>query len=322
MKRRAFVMASAAAAGILPTVQAQDGKGTIRRIGVLSENWPRSNENPFGLIRLGWQEGRDLVVDYKWAQGRRDRLDALAAELVAAKPDLLVGLLNPEIMALKRATSTIPILMQFALAPVENGIVASLARPGGNITGTTTNSPELSGKMMQVLRDAVPGIRRTVWLTDLSFPGFSVYTKFIHEAAQSLGLNNEIKDLRTLAGLDAYLAGLERERPDAMFVAMVGAISEHYRQIVDAAARLRIPALYAIRPPVAEGGLMSYAADFRAMALRNGWMIDRILRGTKPADIPVEEPSKFLLTINMKTARALGLTIPQKVLLSADELIE
>jgi putative ABC transport system substrate-binding protein len=322
MKRRQVVVAGAATIGGSARLWAQPNSGKIWRIGILSESWPRDPLTTYFMTSAGYVEGRDFVIDFKHAEGRRERLPTLAMELVAAKPDVIVGFLNPEIIALKRATNTIPIVMMYASAPVELGIVDSLARPGGNITGTTTNHPESAGKMMQILRDSVPGIKRLFWLTDLSYPGISVYHKIIEEAAVALGLNIQLKDARTREEMDALLVAMERDRPDGIAVAMVGVVGERYQRIIDVAARLRIPALYSIRQPVVDGGLMSYTANFATMAQRNGWMIDRIFKGTKPSDIPVEEPAKYLLSINMKTARALGLTIPQKVLLSANELIE
>ncbi len=324
MKRRDAVLGPLAT--VLMTAHGnvfpQPNSGKVWRVGLLSESWPRWPTATYFLTSTGYVEGRDFVFDYKYAQGQRNRLPTLAAELVANRSDVLLGMLNPEIAALKAATTTIPIVMLFASGPVEMGFVSSLARPGGNITGTTTNVPGMAGKMVEVLRDTVPAMKRLAWFNDLSYLGMNQYTKSFEDAVNRYGLTLQEKDVRTRADLDLALASLERERSDAIGVSMVGVSGERFAQIVDAAARLRIPALYSIREPVVAGGLMSYAPNFRAMAERNAWQIDRIFKGTKPADIPVEEPARFLLTINMKTAKALGITIPQSLLLRADEVIQ
>lgn len=295
----------------------------VYRIGVLSESVPLGRLAVLRLLpELGYVEGRNLVIDYKFAEGRVDLLPSLAAELVAAKPDLILGLLNREVEALKRATSTIPIVMLFVTAPDQTGLVASLARPGGNITGTTTNAPELAGKMTQILRDTLPGMSRLTWLNDPDYPGMALYMKSTEQAARAMGLRLAFLAVRTSADLDAAFLNLERNRPDAIGIATAGALLDGLGRIVEFAARHKMPALYSIEAPVLNGGLMSYAADFGAMGQRNAAMIDKIFKGIKPSDIPVEEPAKFLLTINMKTARALGLTIPQSVLLQATKVIE
>ena len=274
------------------------------------------------LARRGYKVGGNLIVDYKFAQGQVERLPALAAELVAAKPDLLLGPLNVDVEALKRATQTIPIVMMFAWGPVESGLVASLARPGGNITGTTTNSFEATGKMTQVLLEAVPGMSSLQWLSDPDYPGMSLARTYGSRAGASMRVKVIHVDVRTVADLDGALADLRRNRPDALGVATTGPLLESVKRVIEVAAQLRLPTLYSTSGPVLIGGLMSYGPDFSAVRERIAAMIDKILKGTKPSDIPVEEPAKLQLTINMKTARAMGLVIPQIVLLQATELIE
>jgi len=312
--RRRSLVSGGVALMAAPRIVLPQPTGKLWRIGYLSESWPRNPATTFVLTTSGYIEGRDFVVDYKFADGQRDRLPALAAELVASKADVLIGLLNPEIAAL--------IVMMYATAPVEMGFVSSLAKPGGNITGTTTNVPQMAGKMVQILRETVPAIKRIVVLADLSYPGFNLYVQSFEAAIVRLRLTGKVVDARTVADLDAALAEFERDRPDAIFVTMVGVVSLRIARIVEVSTRLRLPALYSIRGPVEQGGLISYAADFRAMAVRNAWQIDRILKGAKPSDISVEEPARFLLTINLKTAKAMGLTIPQSLLLQADEVIQ
>lgn len=300
---------------------AQPSPGRVWRIGVLSEAFPDPGSQRF-LAFLGFVDGRNFVVDFKFAQGQRNRLPALASELIAGKPDVLIGLLNAEIMALKKATSSIPIVMMYASSPVEMGMIESLARPGGNVTGTSTFVPEFAGKMVQLFHETLPEARNWDWLADMSYPGANAYSKWFDAAIAKFGLKARIRDVQNQSDLDLALGDMERNKPQALGISDSGVPGLRTAQILELAGRLRIPTMFSIRPPVVQGGLMSYSADFFAMGRRNGMQIERILKGTKPADIPVEEPAKFLLTINMKTARALGLTIPQKVLLSADELIE
>lgn len=274
------------------------------------------------LAPFGYEPGRNLIIDYQFAQGRADQLPALAAQLLAAKPDLLIGLLNDEIKELKQATTTIPIVMMYVAAPVETGLITSLARPGGNLTGTTTSTFEGAGKMMQVFKETVSSMSRVSWLADPDFPGMDQYGKHVEQVGDALGVRVTRIAVRTAADLDATLGAMERQRPDGIMVAMTGAAYLQVRRIIDYAARHKIPALYSIEPPVLLGGLMCYAPDFRVMAGQNGWQIDKILKGAKPSEIPVEEPAKFRLVLNMKTARAMGLVIPTSMLLRADEVIQ
>ncbi len=322
MKRRlAISTVGAATLGAVLPIRAQGPR--IYRLGVLSETVTRPN---LALLRflsvLGYEEGRNLVVDFKYSRGQADTLPALAAELLAAKPDVLIAPTNAETVVLKQATSTIPIVMLFASTPVELGIIASLARPGGNITGTTTNAPEMAGKMTQLLRDAVPRTSRVIWLADLEYPGMTLYRKANEQAALAMGLRLTTLPVRTHSDLDAALATVERDRPDVLGVATTGVISANIGRIVDFAARQRIPALYSTSGAVRNGGLMSYGPDFSDLARRGAETVDKIFKGAKPADIPVQEPAKFLFILNKGTAKALGLTVPPHVLALADEVLE
>ena len=246
----------------------------------------------------------------------------LASELVASKPDVLLGLTNPDVLALKRATSVVPIVMMYVSGPVETGLVTTLSRPGGNITGTTTNTFDVAGKMTQVLRDTVPGLSRITWLAEPDYPGMARYWKSASEAAAAMGVRATMAPVRSVPDLSVALANLERDRPDALGVSTTGVVTEHIVRIVEFAAQHRLPTLYSTAGAVSQGGLMSYGPDFAAINRRIASMVDKILKGAKPMDIPVEEPARFLLIINMKTARAIGLNIPKAVLLRADELVE
>lgn len=321
--RRAVVAAAVSLVALRGAWAQQPGR--VWRIGLLLNEIPAQAVLALlapPLAELGYAQGRDYTLQVRSAQGHSDRLDALARELLAAKVDLIVAPLNAEIAAARRASATVPIVMMFAVAPVETGLIASLARPGGNVTGTATNAPELAGKMIEVLRDAVPGLRRLALLAEPDFPGMNLYMQQSERAAAAIGLQARFHPVRTADELPEVLERLARDRPDAMLVSMTGPMVAGSAKVVAFAAAQRLPALYSTRGPVTQGGLMSYSADFAAMARRNAAMIDRIFKGGKPADIPVEEPARFLLIINLRAARALGLAIPRLLLQRADEVIE
>ena len=323
MNRRDTVLALLAL-GILPfPVWAQPAQ-KVYRIGLLSFALPR--EVFVGIIAalsaLGYEEGRNVEFLYRLAEGRDDRLPNLAADLVENKVDLIVTILNPETQAAKRATSTIPIVMVLGMAVVETGLVASLARPGGNLTGTTIQAPEHGGKLLEVLRDAVPRVTRVTILWEPEFPGMELYRREAERAAQAMGIRLTLLPGRTLAELEAAFTLIVRERPDALYVVPTGAINTHRARVIEFAARQRLPAIYANIRSVAEGGLIGFAADQGALVRRTAAIIDRILKGAKPADLPVERPTRYELAVNLKTAKALGITFPQSLLLRADEIIQ
>lgn len=273
------------------------------------------------LGEVGLEEGRNLQYEVRSAQGKPDRLDALAAELVAARVDAIVAATNAEIEAAKRATRTIPILMLYASAPVELGLVASLARPGGNVTGTATNAPELATKMVEVLRDLLPRMRRLAYLYEPDYPGIALYERATVRAAKVYDLRLMPIAVQSAADIDAAFARLEREAPEAVLVSMTGPLIESYRRIVAFSAERRLPALYSAAFPVRDGGLIAYSPDFVALARRNAAMLMQLLKGISPAEIPVEEPSVFELVVNLKTAGALGILVPASLLLRASEVI-
>jgi putative ABC transport system substrate-binding protein len=292
------------------------------RIGVLLHNIRFERLGLIGLLpEIGLVEGRNLAFEVRSSQGVEARLDALALELVEAKVDLIVAPNNPEVAAAMRATRTIPILMLFAAAPVETGLVASLARPGANVTGTTTNAPELAGKMVEVLSDLLPGMRRLAFVLEPEYPGMVLYRRFAGLAAQAKQIEARDVPVRTPPDLDRAFEDLTRQRPDAMLVATTGPIAGGYRRIVEYAAVHRLPALYSTSSPVRDGGLISYAPVFAALARRNLAMVAKIMHGTKPADIPVEQPSTFELVLNLRTAQSLGLSVPRSLRLRADEVL-
>lgn len=321
--RRQFLAATGAllAAPLAAWAQAPQ---KIYRIGVLSQGIPQKSFVAFPALlrKLGYEEGRNVVFDYRFADHQPGRLPELAAGLAAAKVDLIVAVSNPEILAAKRATSTIPIVMLAGLVPVEMGMVASLARPGGNLTGTVIINPDTAGKILQMLRDAVPRASRIFLLVDeTGFPGMDLYDRVTRRAAASMGITLTQLQIGSVAELDAALDRIVRERPDAMKVVW-GTLRQHQARVIEFAARERLPVIYTNKAPVLEGGLMSYNVDYAALYPRTAAITDRILKGANPAEIPIEQPTRYELVINMKTAKALGLAIPQSLLLRADQVIE
>lgn len=319
MRRRAFIALSGALPLGAPVVAGAQPE-RVPRIGVLtSAIEPRNLGLERRLKTLGYEVGRNLDIDFRFAENRLERLPGMARELVATRPDLIYAPTNPEIIALAQATTTIPIVMGYASLPVELGLVRSLARPGGNLTGTTTSTAETAGKMLEVLRDALPRARRVAFAVEPGYPGMDLYARAFDQAGQSMNLQIVRVGASTLDELDAMLARLERERPDAVSFSMTGVFLVHEARLIEFAARQRLPAIYSINRPVRYGGLMSYAPDFGELIRRQVAIIDRILKGARPADIPVEEPSKFRLIVNRKTAAALGLAFPPGFAMRVDE---
>jgi putative ABC transport system substrate-binding protein len=322
IRRRPLIVAGMAA-WAAPAVSTAQPAARVWRIGALLHGIRFERLRVRTLLgEVGLEEGRNLQWEVRSTQGQEDRLDALAAELVAAKVDLIVAPSNPEALAAKRATQAIPIVMMYASAPVETGLVASLARPGGNVTGTTTNAPELAGKMVEVMRDLLPRMARIAFLNEPDYPGMPMYQRSADRAAEAMGIKAETLHVRSPADLDAALRNPERRRPDALLVATTGLIVAQYRRILEFTAAQKLPAIWSASFPVPDGGLVAYSPNVVALARRNAAMIDRIFKGTRPADIPVEEPAEFELVLNAKTAKVLGLTIPSSILMRASTVIE
>ena len=304
----------------------------VPRIGVLGTFSP---EHPEGraivdvfrqaLSKLGYLEGRNIVFEYRWAAGRFERFPALAAELVRVKVDLIVAPNTPSARAAKQATSTIPIVAWAMQDPVADGLVASLARPGGNVTGLTFLGPELVPKRLELLREALPGVRRVAALWHpggLAERTGEEMVKEAESAARALGVQLQLVRAGAPNDLDEAFSAMTRGRAGAVITFPSGMLFLERRHVVDLAARHRLPAIYNGREFADVGGLMAYGANIPDLVRRSATFVDKILRGAKPADLPVEQPTKFELVINLKTAKALGLTIPQSVLGKADEVIE
>ena len=296
----------------------------IPRIGVLWESTIARRAEAFrqGLRELGYTEGKNIVIEARTAEGRSGGMSALAAELVQRRVDVILTTGTTTTQATRRATSTIPVVMTFVSDPVEAGFVASLARPGGNITGLTNLGPELSGKWLELLKELAPRASRVGVLMNSTTRAHGILVRDMTGAAKTLALQLQPVDVRDAHALEGAQAALKKARPDALIVLLPPASGDQPKRILDFAAMQRIPAIYHWPEFVDAGGLAYYGASIPEMYRRAASYVDRILKGAKPGDLPVEQPTKFELVINLKTVRALGLTIPPSVRLRADQVIE
>jgi ABC-type uncharacterized transport system substrate-binding protein len=326
-KSVAWLLASLLLATVSTTDAQQPAK--VPRIGYLSSFDPATDSTGVEAIRLalgelGYIEGQNIAIDYRYAEGKFDRFPELAAELVRLKVDIIVvagGGRSPR--AAKNATKTIPIVMTGGgIDPVEAGLVESLARPGGNVTGLTIISRELAGKRLELLKEAVPKLARVAVLYDpalVSSP--RVVKEDLPVAARALKLTLQPWEVRTADDFDSVFAALDKQRPDGLYVSGSPLMNNNQKRTAGFALKSRLPSVYG-RERVDAGGLMAYAADQADIYRRVAYYVDRILKGTKPADLPVEQPTKFELVINLKTAKQIGLTIPPNVLARADKVIK
>ena len=305
----------------------QQPPGRIMRIGRLSPisasvDAPTLEAFRQRLRELGWVEGRNLSIENRFAEGELDRLPVLAAELVRSNVDLIVGLSSQGAVAAKNATSTIPIVITMTGDPVENGLVASLAHPGGNVTGVTTLGLVLSEKRLELLKEAVPGLKRVAVLSDPAYPDTGPTMKRLEGAAQTLGMQLRIVGVRDPSGLEKAFAAIRSDRAGALMVLSAPMLFTHRKRVVELAAQSRLPAMYAIQGFLDVGGLMFYGESLPDMARRAAVFAEKIFKGAKPGDLPVEQATKFELIINLKAAKVLGIRIPQSLLARADGVIE
>jgi len=275
-----------------------------------------------GLRDLGYVEGKNILVEYRYAEGKPDRLPSLAAELVRLKVDVIVTTGTPPSQAAKTATTTIPIVMALISDPVGAGLVASLARPGGNITGLSSISQDLSGKRLELLKEAIPKVSRVGVLYDPNDPAKVAEFKEIEVAARPLGVHLQSLEVRSLDELESAFKAATRGKATALLVLPTTILSTRTKQIAELAAKNRLPTMFATSQYMDAGGLMSYGPDYTDLWRRAATYVDKILKGAKPADLPVEQPMKFELVINLKTAKQIGLTIPPNVLARADKVIK
>ena len=327
MKFRRAVLLVTLGLGILLAPLAADAQppAKVYRIGFLliSPSQAALSIEAFreALRERGYAEGQNIVFEYRYAEGRVEPLADLATELVRLKVDVIVTQGTPAARAAKNATSAIPIVMAAGLDPVETGLVASLARPGGNLTGVTSTVPELSGKTLELLREIVPRVARVAVLWNPVNPANAIMVRQTQVAARAFGVQLQSLEVRDANELESAFAAIIKERTRAFLVLAEPLFLTHRKQIVDFAAKHRLPAMYERRDFVDAGGLMSYGVNFPDNFRRAATFVDKILKGAKPADLPVEQPTRFELVINLKTAKALGLTIPQSILIRVDEVI-
>ena len=326
--RRAFL--GALAGGLLAaprTVDAQSA-GKVYRVGYLTAG--SITANPFvleafrqGLRDLGWIESQNIVIESRSAEGRLDRLPDLAAELVLLKVDVIVAAPTGAVLAAKNASVSVPIVGVSLTEPVGIGLIASLARPGGNVTGVSYSvGTDIFGKDLELLKEVVPKVRRVAVLSNPTSPAQPLTISNIKEAARSLGLQLLLLEARAPEDFDGAFAAMARDRVGALFIVQDPAFIPYRARLTDLAVKKRLPSVFTQRADVEAGGLMSYGPNFPDMYRRAATYVDKILKGAKPADLPVEQPTKFELVINLKTAKALSLTIPPALLARADEVIQ
>ncbi len=328
MRRREFIFIVGGAAAVWPLAARAQQSGKLPTIGFLGQSTPAAESQrvaPFvqRLRELGWIDGRTVTIDYRWAEGRGERYAEFAAEFVGLKVDVIVTQ-GPAAVAAKRVTSTIPIVIAVANDPVGDGLVASLARPGGNVTGLSNLQADLAGKRLELLREVHPGLRRLAVMANVGNLGYASAPLEIGEvqaAASTLGFEVTKFEIRRSEDIAPGFEAL-KGRTDAIYVIGDSLITTNRTRINTLALSARLPTVYGNREYVEAGGLVSYGPYFSDMYVRAADFVDKILRGAKPSDLPVEQPTKFYLIINLTTAKALGLAVPSSLLARADEVIE
>jgi putative ABC transport system substrate-binding protein len=324
MDRRAFLAGSAALLAAPLAAEAQQAR-KVPRVGILLLSDAQSVPDAFRqeLRELGYVEGQTIALEYRWAEGKEERFPGLASELVHLRVDVIFAAVAAAAQAAKTATKTIPIVTAVN-DPIAAGFVASVARPGGNITGLSMMSPEVVGKQLELLRQVVPKISRVAVLANPANPGSAPQLRQAEVAAKTLGMRLQPLEARSLSEIDSAFVAMARERAEGLLVLLDPTLGGRLQRerIAELAARNRLPAMYALRLHVDAGGLMAYGADIFDLYRRAAIYVDKILKGAKPGDLPIEQATKFELVINLKTAKALGVTIPPSLLQRADQVIE
>jgi len=326
MKKGTLTLFISATLVLAPAYLAHAQKqASIPRIGVLLLGAPpNANLDAFvqGLRELGYIEGKNILIEYRFAEGKADRLPELATELVQLKVDAIFTTGTPAIFALKQATKTIPIVFFSTSDPIGTGVVASLAHPGGNITGISVLASELWPKRLELLKEISPKLSRVAMLWNKGNAGMALEAKATQEVAGPLGVALQDRGVKDPNELDVVFAVMTKDRPDGFLALMDPVLNSYQKRILDFLAQNRLPAIFENRTWVEAGGLISYGANYADAHRRAAALMDKILKGAKPADIPVEQPTKFELAINLKTAKQIGLTIPDSVLFRADKVIK
>ena len=323
MRRREFILAlgGASAWPLAARAQTQRRMPTIGFLGADAAGWrPWTDAFVTRLRELGWIEDRTVAIEYRWTEGRPERVAAIAAEFVQRKVDVIVSN-GPSVATLKQATAVIPIVFAIAKDPVGGGLVASLARPGGNVTGQSVQEIDTAGKRIELLREVVPRLRRLAIMVDVGYPSAVLEVGELLTAARTFGLEVAPLEIRRAEDIASAFEALG-DHADALLVVQDALTVAHHARIIALALGGRLPTMFGARNFVEAGALMSYGPNFPALFRHAAEITDKILRGTKPADIPVEQPTEFDFVINLTTAKALGLTIPESLLLRADKVIE
>ena len=325
MRRRDFIKAVAGSAMTWPLAARAQQSAKMPTIGFLGASpWIESQRVAAFVQRLrelAWIDGQNLAIEYRWGEGRNEQYMEAAAGLVRLKVDVIVTVATRSALAAKQATSLIPIVFAVVGDPVETGLVASLARPGGNITGLSAETAGVASKRVELLRDAIPGLRRLAIMANVSNPASVLEMGEAQTAARKLGLEVTTSEIRRAGDITPAFEAL-RDRVDALYLCPDPLLMTNRTRINILAVGERLPTMHGLREYVEAGGLMSYGSNFPDLLRRAADFVDKILRGAKPADIPVEQPTKFDLVINLKTAKALGLRVPPSLLASADKVIE
>jgi putative ABC transport system substrate-binding protein len=325
MRRREFITLLGGTAGAWPFALHAQQAAKLPTIGFLGAGSPSGWSNWTAaflqrLRELGWVEGRTVEIEYRWAEGRSERYAEIAAEFVRLKVDVIVSVGSAAIVA-KQVTSTVPIVFTLSADPIGDGMVASLARPGGNVTGLSIQSVDVAGKRLEFMREVIPSLRRLAVLTEAGNLGSSLERSKVEAAAKTLGLDIVLLEMRSAEDIAPAFEAL-KDRAEALYVLSNPLANTNRVHINDLALRGRLPTMHGFREYVETGGLMSYGPNTADLFRRASDFVDKILRGAKPADMPVEQPTKFELVINLKTAKALGIIVPPTLLARADEVIE
>jgi putative ABC transport system substrate-binding protein len=325
MNRRTILCGLTLGTLFTPLVAETEQQSAIPRIGMLDANALGPDQHDAfrdGLRRFGYVEGKNIAIEWRSTHARAERFAELAADLVGLKVEVIVAANNPAVAAAQKATTTIPIVMVIATDPIRLGFVTSLARPSGNITGLTIQTPELAGKRLELLREAVPKLTRVAVLWDSTEPGRRQLVEEAQGAAPRLGLQLQVSGVRNDLEIGSAFTAMTSERVGAVLVYGSSLLGAHRARIAELATKNRLPTMTVAREWMDAGFVMSYGTSLNDMYRRASYFVDKILKGAKPADLPVEQPTKFELVINLKTAKALNLTIPQTLLLRADQVIQ
>ena len=324
MKRREFITLIGGAAAWPLTAHSQE---KIPRIGFMGNSTAALEANLVGAFReglreLGYEEGRNIVIEYRWADGQYERFPALVAELIAAKVDVIVTAGTPAALAVKKTTTTVPLVMVAVGDPVGTGLVPSLARPDGNLTGLSSVAPDLEGKRLELLREIVPSVSHIAVFLNSVNPFHVASMRQALAAGKTLGIKVQQYDIRKSEDLDGAFAALRKERPDALLILADRVFLHNRQRMMDFTQEQRLPNVNAYKELVEAGGLISYGPSYEDMHKRAAIYVNKILKGAKPGNLPIEQPTKFTLVVNLKAAKALGISMPPTVLSRADEVIE